>query len=123
MNKLTYDEIAKIINSDIFDEYDCGPENWMYEDTYTSVEEVDGDDEQTELFKSELAKLGKIKMVEQYGGEGQGDDYHTIYCFEDHDVYVYFDGWYASHVGSEYNEMFEVFPEQKTITVYNQKEK
>lgn len=108
MNKLTFKEIKEILESELFSENDCGPVRWMREDVFESAEDIDEEGE----FKDEFAKLGKIEMIEHFGGEGKGDDYYTVYYFEDHDVYISFDGWYASHHGSEYNDMSEVRPKK-----------
>lgn len=115
MNKLTYEEIKEILESQLFSDNDCGPESWMNEDVYTSLEELNFVVEKygyeyAQEFKDEFSKLGKIKCVEQFGGEGKGDEYYTVYHFVDHDIYISFDGWYASHRGSEYNDMSEVRP-------------
>ena len=55
-----------------------------------------------------------------YGGEGQGDDYWSVYSFsrDDETVYVKFSGWYASYNGSEFSEWFFVKPQEKVFTVY-----
>lgn len=61
-----------------------------------------------------------VKLVDDYGGEGQGDDYYTVFGFTkgDETVYVKFEGYYASHYGSEYQSWSFVKPVKKTITVY-----
>lgn len=61
-----------------------------------------------------------VEHVDNHGGEGEGEDYWSVYRFTkgDDTVYVKFQGWYASYVGSEFNEWFFVEPKQKTITVY-----
>lgn len=117
MNKLTFEEIKSIINSNLFDEHDHDPLHWMHEDVYFTVDELIENDGKygqtfTKEFKDEFAKLGKFDCIEHFGGEGRGDDYWTVYYFEDHDVYISFDGWYASHHGSEYNDMSEVRPKE-----------
>lgn len=47
-----------------------------------------------------------VEHVDGYGGEDCGRDYWSVYSFKDNKtgekVYVKFDGWYASHYGSEY---------------------
>lgn len=106
MNKLTFEEISAIINSQIFSDNDCDPEHWMHEDVPESPDDIDEEGE----FKDEFSKLGKIEMIEQFGGEGDGDDYWAVYHFVDHDVYISFDGWFASHHGSEFSDMSEVRP-------------
>lgn len=120
MEKLTFQQIEEIINSELFDENDCEPTKFMFEDVYDNYTQIE-DDESNKDFIQEYKRLGTVNMMEHFGGEGSGDLYYTVYHFVDHDVYVNFEGWYASSVGAEYQEMFEVFPEQKTITVYNQK--
>ena len=118
---MNFEQIKEILESDLFKSVKLYPENWMkgnaeyYSNQYTnSVKNYIFSDECLLL----LTSLGKFECVEQYGGEGQGDNYYSVYHFIDHDVYIRFDGWYASHHGSEYNEMFEVRPVEKTITVY-----
>lgn len=62
----------------------------------------------------------KFKFESVYGGEGQGEDYWSVYSFtkDDEKVYIKFDGWYQSYHGSEFTEWFFVEPKQKTITVF-----
>lgn len=63
--------------------------------------------------------LGTINHVDQYGGEGQGDDYWVVAYFEKYDAYVRIDGYYASYDGGYLDgEPRLVTPKQKTITVY-----
>lgn len=73
--------------------------------------------EATEL-KNQLDVAG-IRFVhkDHYGGEDQGSDYWTVYEFSNRTetVLIKFTGWYASHVGSEYEEFYVV--EATTITV------
>ena len=59
-------------------------------------------------------------MIDCYGGEGQGDDYWSVYEFTDGTqiVLIKFDGWYASYQGSTYNEFYEVKSIEKTIVVF-----
>ena len=59
--------------------------------------------------------------VDQYGGEGQGDDWWSVKYFPEHDVYIKVSGFYASYDGTSFNgwdDCSEVRPIQKTITVY-----
>lgn len=116
MTKLTFNEIKEILESDLFEENDLQPRDWMCENVYENADEID---DNPELF-NEYSKLGKCKMVEQFGGEGDGDNYYAVYHFIDHDVYIRFQGWYASHHGSEYEEMFEVTPYDELVRKYKQ---
>jgi len=59
--------------------------------------------------------------IEQYGGEDKGSVWYSVKYFPDHDVYLKVDGWYSSYTGAEFNgwnDVYEVKPIQKTITVY-----
>lgn len=62
-----------------------------------------------------------FECVNQYGGEGQGDDYYSVYRFVrgEEECYVQFQGSYTSYCGSEYDDWFFVTPRETTITVYD----
>lgn len=64
--------------------------------------------------------LGEWEEIEQYGGEDQGSTWYSIKHFVDHDVYIKTDGYYQSYNGTEFEEGYgyEVFPKQKTVTVF-----
>ena len=100
-----YDEVLKIIeDSDDFEEKD-----FFYEEI------GDTDEDQEPEFSS---KDIKVTMEEREGGyEGSGEVRFTVYSFErgDERVYIQFDGWYASHYGSEYESCFQVTPEEVTV--------
>lgn len=60
--------------------------------------------------------------VDSYGGEGQGDTYYSVYKFTDNssgeEVYLKFNGWYASYNGAEYTDLSIVRPKEKTVVAY-----
>lgn len=60
------------------------------------------------------------KKEDHCGGEGQGEEYWTVYSFTKNGetVYIKFDGYYQSYDGSTYDDWSFVTPVQKTITVY-----
>lgn len=62
----------------------------------------------------------KARVEDHHGGMDKGSDYWTVWSFEDMNdkVYVKFQGYYASHYGSEYEEFYFVQPKEKVITVY-----
>ena len=115
IEKLNFDQIKGILESELFYENNFSPEDFMHDEYYSNIDEIEEEGE----FKEEYRKLGRIETVEHFGGEGCGDDYYNVCHFVDHDVYIQFQGWYASHVGSEYQDMFEVKPEQVTKIEYN----
>lgn len=65
-------------------------------------------------------RLGRLARVDEYGGEGQGDDYWVVVSLTQPDGTVqYFrrTGWYASHDGGYLeNDTEEVTPFEKTVT-------
>lgn len=67
-----------------------------------------------------LLDLGEVKLVDQYGGEGQGETYYNVWHLVEHDVYIRVDAFYSSYGGPDYDgyDFTEVKPVEKTITVY-----
>lgn len=71
--------------------------------------------------EEELQQAGiAFECVEQEGGEGEGDQYHTVYKFTkgSEEVFVKFHGWYASYHGSEMNGYKIVTPKTIEVLVY-----
>jgi hypothetical protein len=65
----------------------------------------------------EVPGLGKLEYVEDYGGEGSGDDYWVV--FKIGDQFFRKDGWYASYDGGELDgELYEVKPTKVSVTEY-----
>lgn len=62
------------------------------------------------------------ECVDRYGGGGQGENYYSVYQFTSNDtgeqLYVKFQGWYASYVGSEYQDFSFVQPKEVTRIEY-----
>lgn len=90
---------------------------------YSDMPEEPGkySDDDTDSFLLALQAMGiELKHKANHGGEGEGDKYWSVYEFKqgDESVHVKFDGWYASHVGSELTDYFFVKPKQVTVTQY-----
>lgn len=64
--------------------------------------------------------FGKVETVDSYGGAGEGSLYYTVRHFIDHNVYIKTEGYYSFYHGTDWDfgHGEEVFPKQKTITVY-----
>lgn len=64
----------------------------------------------------------ELKLEESYGGEDQGSSYYTVYSFKEVEsnevLYVKFDGYYASYVGSEFHDWFYVEPKEEVVINY-----
>jgi hypothetical protein len=58
--------------------------------------------------------------IDQHGGEGEGDQYWTVYKFVkgSEEVLIKFYGWYASYIGSEYTDFSVVKPVERLVTFY-----
>lgn len=72
-------------------------------------------------FRKKLEDAGiKAKHEDNHGGEGEGEDYWSVYSFTkgDDTAFVKFLGWYYSYDGSTFDDWFFVAPEPRTITVY-----
>jgi hypothetical protein len=84
-------------------------------------EEIDcgyGDDDE---LGDKLRNLSvAFECVEQHGGEGEGEDFYTVYKFTKGDevIFVKFQGWYQSYNGSEMTDWAFVTPKQVMVTVY-----
>lgn len=66
--------------------------------------------------------LGEVKEVDQYGGEGEGENWWSVKHFVDHNVFIKVSGFYQSYNGTEFyngwEECSEVKPVEKVVTVY-----
>ena len=80
-------------------------------------------DERHQCLEAFQAANISYSNVANHGGEGQGEDYWSVYQFTDNktkeQVYVKFDGWYQSYNGSEFDEWYFVVPKEVMVTVYN----
>jgi hypothetical protein len=58
------------------------------------------------------------KVVDRYGGEGQGDTLYVVFELEGR--YFKFDGYYSSYDGYSWDDghLYEVEPFEKTVTDY-----
>ena len=58
--------------------------------------------------------------VDKHGGEGEGEDYWSVYKFTHgtDSVYVKFSGRYQSYSGSDYDEWFFVVPKAVEVTQF-----
>ena len=85
-----------------------------------AIDDEDDQDSVDGVAKS-LGEAGiTFECVEQEGGEGEGDHYHTVYKFskDGEDIFVKFNGWYASYHGSEMNDYKIVTPKTIEVVVY-----
>ena len=119
--KLTFEEIEKIITSDLFRENEMSPEHFMQDETWTYSGLMQTNYAETGYspeFLDALKLLGDFELVDGYGGEGFGERYWSVYHFKTHDIFIKFDGWYQSYRGSEFEKMFQVVPEEVTVIKY-----
>ena len=79
------------------------------------------DGSETEVFVNTTKGLNiEYTHVDNYGGEGEGEDYWSVYKFTHGTdiVYVKFSGSYHSYSGSDYDEWFFVGPKAVEVTQF-----
>lgn len=69
----------------------------------------------------EIPGLGTLALVDEYGGEGKGEEYWVVFSITQDDVTRHFKkpGSYQSYAGAEWDGNLEsVTPKEKVITVW-----
>ncbi len=70
----------------------------------------------------EVPELGLLEAVEDYGGEGQGEEFWVVFRVVSTGQLFRVDGYYSSYDGGSLDgSPYEVVPVEKTITVYERK--
>ncbi len=116
MNKMVYQEIVEEIKKQCEDVSEFAEGGLEGEKMYP---EAKWNSKEYYVVKNPI--LGIVSQIEQYGGEGKGEDWWVVYYFEDHDVYIKVDGYYQSYNGTEFvgwDCLSEVRPVEKTIIQY-----
>ena len=64
--------------------------------------------------------VGKWKEMEKHGGKGEGNEWHSVKYFIEHDIYIKTTGFYQSHHGTDFDYGYgeEVKPVEKKVTVF-----
>lgn len=98
--------------------------NALFNDDF-SIEFNKWDTDEESEFKSKVHLLGiDMSSVYHYGGEGEGEgeDYWTVWKFtkDDNSVYFKFQGYYQSYDGATYNEYILVEPKEVLVTQYHE---
>lgn len=97
--------------------------SYFFSSEATSNEDDDGwCDGVAEFTSACCSEMIDYKHENNFGGDGQGDDYWSVYSFTNGTdvVYVKFNGWYASYSGSEFSEWFFVEPKKVEVVQYFQ---
>lgn len=106
----------------LFDEYALMSVLSDFFNSEVSGNPIWNSDELNEFFIILNNNCIKQEFAANYGGEGKGEDYWSVYKFTDVNSgevqYIKFDGWYQSYNGTEFDEWFFVEPKEKLITVY-----
>jgi hypothetical protein len=101
------DEVDNEVKRDFFNSEVSDNEKW--------------DSDELSEFRSICASNGiTFQHVTNHGGEGESEDYWSVYSFStsDHVVFVKFYGWYQSYNGSEYEDFKLVKPVDRMVTFY-----
>jgi len=84
-------------------------------------EVYDYQDEDEKEFEEILEEnFGNIEIVEK-SYQHDGHECWCVYYFKDHNVYIKYEGYFSSYDPTNFRRITEVFPEEKTIIVYNGK--
>jgi len=76
---------------------------------------------ETEVFVNTAKGLNiDYEHVDNHGGEGEGEDYWSVFQFthENDSVYVQFNGSYQSYNGADFDEFFFVKPKAVVVTQF-----
>lgn len=80
------------------------------------------DDFAMQDFKVKDLGLGPIKLIDEKGGEGEGEEWYAVFHFKAHDIYIKVNGYYTSYDGTEFEGGWgccnEVTPKKESITVW-----
>jgi hypothetical protein len=89
----------------------------QYEDRgYEDIEDPDWG----EIGSSLDTSVGEVKLIEDVGGEGQGDHAHVVIQTVATGQFFRINGYYSSYDGTDWydSELHEVQPVTKTVVVY-----
>jgi hypothetical protein len=121
MSKELKAKVTEFLETEFESDGDCGDlKNTMFHSDYPQEGyKYNGEFEDAVLAKADELGL-QVAFCDNHGGEGEGEDYWSVYSFTDGDnvVYVQFDGWYASYNGAEFTEWFFVEPKEVMVTQY-----
>lgn len=111
-------KVTELLNSDEFADVVYG-DMFNGEDLRNYWNEKNGTVEYLLTVQLDLAGI-KEKLVEHHGGEGEGDQYWSVWSFTKggKTVYVQLDGSYASYDGATYDSWFFVEPEEYVAIRY-----
>lgn len=120
-------QLAEILESHEFSgvfKYDNGNEEVWKDNGWHAWKEIEGEWEMVD-------GVGRVRVVEDFGGEGQGDNYYLVFEIQWYvqggqiagaygsTSFFKLPGYYTSYEGGEYDgDLYEVKPVQKTITVW-----
>ncbi len=79
------------------------------------------DSEEMSDFRKAASDQGiNFAYVDRYGGEGEGEEYWSVYLFSGglEVVFIKFDGYYASYEGATYECFYEVQAVERLVTFY-----
>lgn len=129
MERMTLEEVRKVLVAAVAannDKSDADNEPVEYPQVNGSCYDSNTHiaDELYEIYYWEDSKQPKgftVKMEEQWGGEGQGDDYGTVFSVTNNETkvatYIQFNGWYASYEGHSYDGDEGCLVEPRTVEV------
>lgn len=120
---MNFEEIKKLFNTrfELTGDY--------YYDEISLITFIFRDDFNINDYPTQFSKIGPMERIERFDAgqylDGLDDDIgylrykqHVVYYLPQHDMYIKFTGWVSSYSDTEFDDMKQVYPQQKTITVY-----
>lgn len=120
---MTFERIKELFNT----RFKLNDDNWYDDEPLTSF--IFRDNFNINDYPAQFEEIGLMKRIERFDSgqylDGLDDDIgylrykqYVVYYFETHDIYIKFSGWVSSYSDVEFEDMKQVTPTQKTITVY-----
>jgi hypothetical protein len=95
---------------------------FSYSGECVMYDEETGDEIEYDIMGILKDNFGEVVVAEtSYFHDGY--ECWAVYHLKDHNVYLRFKGYFSSYDSTEWSGGKEVFPEEKTIIVYNEKKK
>lgn len=105
--------------TELFDEFEDFKEWFFREDAPQEGRKYNSDKVNEFIYRTQKLEL-TYELVDSHGGEGEGEDFWTVYKFTQgtDSVHVQFDGYYQSYDGSTFQEWFFVEPKEVVVTKF-----
>lgn len=96
--------------------------DFAYQGECISYDEETGEETEYDVMGILTENFGNVQIADtSYFHDGY--ECWTVYHFVDHNIYMKFTGYFSSYDSTEWSGGKQVFPEEKTIIVFNENKK